>query len=49
MCVLVEYAAESMTSMDVQQVESVGSGERFKNWPQGRRAAQGTVRPMRSL
>jgi hypothetical protein len=35
MCVLVEGAAESITSMDVQQVELVGSDDRFGNWPQG--------------
>ncbi len=35
MCVLVEGAAESITSMDVQQVESVGTGDRFGNWLQG--------------
>ena len=46
MCVLVEYAAESVTSMDVQPVESVRFGDRFGNWPQGRRAVQRAVRPM---
>jgi len=46
MCVLVEDAAESITSMDVQPVESVRFGDRFGNWPQGRRAVQGAMRPM---
>ncbi len=46
MCVLVEDAAEAITSMDVRPVESAGFGDRFGNWPQGCRAVQGAVRPM---
>jgi hypothetical protein len=46
MCVLVENAAESITSMDIQSVESVRFGDRFENWVKGRRTVQGTVMPM---
>lgn len=46
MCVLVKDAAESVGSMDVQLVESLGVGDRFGDWPQGRSAVQGAVGPM---
>ncbi|WP_240676897.1 NUDIX domain-containing protein [Actinacidiphila soli] len=46
-CVLVKDATESVTSMDVQPVESVGAGDRFGGRPQGCCAVQGAVGPMR--
>jgi hypothetical protein len=42
MFVRVEYAAESVSSADVELVESVGFGERLGGWPEGR-AVQGPV------
>jgi hypothetical protein len=46
MSVLVEGAAESITSMDVEAVDSVRFGDRFGGGLQGCRAVQGAVRPV---
>jgi hypothetical protein len=43
MLVFVEYAAESVSSADVELVESVWSGDWLGRWPEGR-AVQGAVR-----
>jgi hypothetical protein len=41
-----EDAAESITPVDVEAVESVRLGDRFGDLQQGRRAVQGAVGPM---
>jgi hypothetical protein len=46
MCVLMEKATESLTSTDVEAVESLGFDDRFGKQPQGCRAVQGAVGPM---
>jgi hypothetical protein len=45
MLVFVEYAAESVSSEDVELVESIWFGERIGGQPEGR-AAQGSVVPV---
>jgi hypothetical protein len=44
MCVLVEGAAESVVSPDVEVVESAGIGDRLRSWAQGCCAVKGAVR-----
>lgn len=46
MCVLVEIAAESVTSVDAQPVESVGFGNWFRDGPQGCCTPQGGLGTM---
>lgn len=46
MSVLMDDAAESITSMDFEVVDSVRLGDRFGDWPKRRRTVQGAVRPM---
>ena len=46
MLVLVEDAAESITSADVEVVESVRFGDRFGQWAEGCGAVQGAVGPV---